>query len=287
MSFYERTALGYVLKTESNKFLSAIFSREHKGINSIMLILGPRGIGKTYLAMKVAETLSEKMHGRKFTVDDVAFDLSEILSRIKYHEDNNEKWAWILFDEAGLEIFARNFMDDINKVMSYVMQSFRSTKVNLIVCVPHPDMVDLHVRNMADFWIDMRGRGKAKVYKTRLVSFRSGIRTPLYCTIENASLPSKQLYEAYEGKKKSYLDRKYSEYLAETQRRKESTDRMIVNTAEHQHDVLEQIKKEYLESKIPVKRLAYEIKRRLGISQAPAYDLRIKLLEEIEEEKTG
>lgn len=82
------------------------------------------------------------------------------------------------------------------------------------------------------------------------------------------------------------MDRKYSEYLAETQRRKESTDRMIANTAEHQHEVLEQIKKEYVEGKIPVKRLAYEIKQRLGISQAPAYDLRIKLLEEIEKEAT-
>jgi hypothetical protein len=43
----------------------------------------------------------------------------------------------------------------------------------------------------------------------------------------------------------------------------------------------EQIEKEYLEGKIPVKRLAYEIKQRLGISQAPACDLRIKPLEEI------
>jgi hypothetical protein len=58
-----------------------------------------------------------------------------------------------------------------------------------------------------------------------------------------------------------------------------------VNTAEHQNDVLEQIKKEYGEGKIPIKRLAYEIKQRLGISQAPAYDLRIKLLEEIKKEK--
>lgn len=59
---------------------------------------------------------------------------------------------------------------------------------------------------------------------------------------------------------------------------------MIVNTAEHQRAVLEQIKKEYLEGKIPVKRPAYEIKQRLGISQAPAYDLRIRLLKETEKE---
>jgi len=61
---------------------------------------------------------------------------------------------------------------------------------------------------------------------------------------------------------------------------------MIVNTTEHQREVLEQIKKEYVEGKIPVKRLAYEIKQRLGISQAPAYDLRTKLLEEVEKEKS-
>jgi hypothetical protein len=287
MSFYERTALGYVLKVEGNKFLVAIYSREHKGINSIILILGARGIGKTYLAMKISETLSLKMHNNRFTAEDVVFDLAEILARIKFHEDQGEKWAWIVFDEAGLEVAARDFMQDINKIMSYVMQSFRHTKVNLIVCLPHPDMIDLHVRNMADFWIDMKGRGKARVYKTKLVTFRSGVKTPIFCTIEAASLPSKDLYEAYEEKRKAYLDRKYAEYLAETQRRKESTDRLIANTAEHQREVLGIIKKEYEDGKIPVKRLAYKIKQRLGISQAPAYDLRIKLLEEIAKEKAS
>ena len=37
--------------------------------------------------------------------------------------------------------------------------------------------------------------------------------------LEAASLPSKELWEAYEEKRKAYLDRKYAEYLAETQRR--------------------------------------------------------------------
>ena len=61
MSFYQKTALGYVLKAESNKFLQAIYSREHKGINSIILILGPRGIGKTYLAMAMAIAIAVAM----------------------------------------------------------------------------------------------------------------------------------------------------------------------------------------------------------------------------------
>jgi hypothetical protein len=288
MSYYQKLeGLGYVIKVEKNKFLLAIYSREHKGINSIILILGARGIGKTYLAMKIAETLSEKMHNLSFTADDVVFDLAEILARIKYHEDNKEKWAWIIFDEAGLEVAARDFMQDINKIMSYVMQSFRHTKINLVICLPHPDMVDLHVRNMADFWIDMKGRGKARVYKTKLITFRSGVKTPLFCTIENASLASEALCIAYEEKRKAYLDKKYAEYLAETQRRKESMERLVANTAEHQREVLEIIKKEYKDGKIPVKRLAYEIKQRLGISQAPAYDLRIKLLEEIAKEKAS
>ena len=120
--------------------------------------------------------------------------------------------------------------------------------------------------------------------KSEVLTFRL---LGLLGAMEAASLPSKDLYEAYEEKRKAYLDRKYAEYLAETQRKKESTERMIANTAEHQREVLEQVKKKYFEGKIPVKRLAYEIKQRLGISQAPAYDLRIKLLEEISLEKLG
>jgi len=121
--------------------------------------------------------------------------------------------------------------------------------------------------------------------KTKLVAFKSGVKTPIFCRIEKASLPSKKLWEAYEERRKEYLDRKYAEYLAETQRKKEAAERMITNTAQHQHEVLQQIKKEYKEGNIPKKKLAYEIKKRLGISQAPAYDMRLKMLEDVENDQ--
>ena len=40
-------------------------------------------------------------------------------------------------------------------------------------------------------------------------------------------------------------------------------------------------------SEIHVERLVHESKQRLGVSQAPAYDLRIKLLEEIERNRNN
>jgi hypothetical protein len=42
----------------------------------------------------------------------------------------------------------------------------------------------------------------------------------------------------------------------------------------------------FIQPTIQPNRLAYEIKQRLGLSRAPAYDLRTTLLEEVEREKS-
>jgi len=82
-------------------------------------------------------------------------------------------------------------------------------------------MVDIHIRELADFWVLLTHRGHARVYKTKMGYFKSGkIRTPFLGEI-TVGLPSKPLVEAYEAKRKELLETKYDQYLLEVKKQKE------------------------------------------------------------------
>ena len=243
------------------KFSKAIYSRQHKGLNTIILIAGPRGVGKSYLSLKLGER-----YDPYFTVENVTFSIEDFL--IKVEVLRRGSWSWLVFDEIGLEVAARDFMSMVNKVMSYVAQSFRFTKINLCCVVPDPDMVDIHVRKLSDFWILVTNRGHARVYKTKMNPFRSGsYYTPLFCDL-TISLPSKELCEAYEVKRHGVLQDKYQQYLEEI-RNKGYQPKPVDWPAK-----AKELKEAFEEEGLPPKKWAYEIKIRTGCGQVKAYDIK-------------
>ena len=123
-------------------------------------------------------------------------------------------------------------------------------------------------------------RGKATVYKCIANPFRGKIQTSFLCHLY-ITLPSKELCEAYEAKRQRALDEFYEKILRQQREKEERTYR----AAEKRKEIIEQIKREYLEGRITLRELGYEIMERLGISQGPAYKLRRRILKEIEEEQ--
>jgi hypothetical protein len=186
-----------------------------------------------------------------------------------------------VFDETGLEVGARDFMKQQNKIMSYVCESFRKTAINLVVIVPSPRMLDVNVRNMADFWAIMEARGRARVYKTKLKLFSHGIKTPIYCKVYGAK-PSPLLSLQYEAKRKEFLSKKYEDWEKEVKLLKGDS---AVKSKEKRQKALDQVKQEFLNGKIRKKSLGYRIQELTGLSQGPAYLLRRQLLREIEAEE--
>lgn len=249
---------GFPLK---GKFSKAIYSRQHKGLNTIILIVGARGIGKSYLALKLGET-----YDPNFSIQNVTFSIENFLIQVQILRSGS--WAWLIFDEIGLEVAARDFMSMVNKVMSYVAQSFRYTKINLVCVVPDPDMVDLHVRKLSDFWILVTNRGHARVFKTKMNPFRSGsYYTPLFCDI-TIKLPSPKLCEDYEELRHKVLEEKYYQYLEEIQN-KGYAPKPVDWTAKAQ-----ELKDAFEEEGIPKRKWASEIKIREGVAHVKAYEIK-------------
>ena len=251
------------------KFSKAIFSRQKKGLNTIILIVGARGIGKSYLSLKLGET-----YDKHFSVDHVTFDIENFLLQV--HVLRRRSWSWLVFDEIGLEVAARDFMSMVNKVMSYVAQSFRYTKVNLVTVCPDPDMVDLHVRKLSDFWILVTNRGHARVFKTKMNPFRSGsYYTPLFCDL-TIKLPSPGLCEAYEEKRHQVMQEKYQEYLEEIQNKGYVPKKVDWNAR------AQELRAQFLKEGIPKRKWASQIKIREGVAHVKAYEIKA-IMESLEE----
>jgi hypothetical protein len=255
-------------RDKMGKFSAAIFSRQKKGLNTIILIVGARGIGKSYLALKLGET-----YDKNFSVENVTFNIENFLIRVQILRTG--KWAWLIFDEIGLEVAARDFMSMVNKVMSYVAQSFRYTKINLVAVCPDPDMVDIHVRKLSDFWILVTNRGHARVFKTKMNPFRSGgYYTPLFCDLR-IPLPSPELCEAYEEKRHLVLEEKYYQYLEEIQAKG-----YVPKTVDWNAKARE-LRDAFEEEGIPRRKWAAQIKIREGVAHVKAYEIKA-LMESLE-----
>ena len=247
-------------------FTSALNRREQLGLNSILLFLGPRGVGKSYGCLKVAE-----WRDSSFIIDRVVFDLESFLARI---QELRGGFKWIVFDELGLEIAAREWLSNTNKIMSYVTQSFRFTKINLAISTPSPHFVDINTRNLADFWVIMKARGKARVYSVRQNPFSyKPIQTPFLGEIR-FSLPSAKMQKDYENKRQEVMNSKYVEYLkrAKVDREKQS---------KKPRDLNQEALKLYQEGRLTEEKgrnagkvSAYKIMELMKVSQAIAYRIK-------------
>jgi hypothetical protein len=240
------------------KFSRAIHSRQRKGLNTIILIVGARGVGKSYLSLRLGE-----IYDKHFSVENVTFSIEEFLQQIDVLR--KRPWSWLIFDEIGLEVAARDFMSMVNKVMSYVAQSFRYTKLNLCCVCPDPDMVDIHVRKLADFLILVTNRGHARVFRTKMNPFRSGgYYTPLFCELK-VNLPSNALQDTYEAKRHIIMEEKYAQYQKEIQ--SQGYQPQVIDKRTRAFEIIEQNKGKT--TSILVALLTSE----MGVGRTTAYNL--------------
>lgn len=254
-------------------FHKAIYRRQDLGINSICLYLGPRGAGKSYGSMRVAESFDPT-----FNIDRVTFNVKDFMSVINKLKEQNLKWPWCVFDEAGMDTPARKWLSQANMVISLFSQSSRYTQINVGICTPDPSLVDLHIRTLSDFWIVLKARGRGTVYTTRSNPFSKKFTTPILCPIK-LSLPSKSLYEAYEKKREKAMSTFYEGYEQELEQkslREEHRRRDLLSEAkECIEDLLSDSDPQIIDYK--------KVIVKLNVSQSKAYDLKYQLEDLIKE----
>lgn len=117
-----------------------IKSRVDRNQNFVMLFVGQTGTGKSYAAMSLAEHLDPG-----FNIDRIVFSAEEFVS-ILNNDLTLTKGSTIMWDEAGVGMPAREWYSLSNKVISYVVQTFRVKGYILIMTTPSMKYIDSQIR---------------------------------------------------------------------------------------------------------------------------------------------
>jgi DNA-binding CsgD family transcriptional regulator len=207
-------------------FLNSWFkNRIAKNQNALIAITGPTGSSKTYDALTTAENWYDyNFHKEEFPIDNVCFSLGAIAKRItSLHKENKlRKGELFILEEAGTNFGNLDFQNKLNKMFNYILQSFRSMNLIVLITLPVLTMLNKSARllihaNFVTVSIDMKKQiAKVKPYFHQL-NQHSGKSYWKYPRVKIGSSkvlrlerilfrkPSQRLIDLYEVNKKKYV----------------------------------------------------------------------------------
>ncbi len=119
-------------------FVTYIKKRLKNNLNFVCLFQGALGIGKTYSGMSMAYQLDKEFDAEK----QITFDFKETMTLINSDWFKQKKIKIILWDEPQITISNRAWQSELNKLVNYVLSTFRHQNIILIWCAPYQDFLD-------------------------------------------------------------------------------------------------------------------------------------------------
>lgn len=186
-------------------------------LNFICLFQGATGIGKTWSAISLAQMIDPD-----FNIDQIVFDFKELMQVINSDWFKKKKWKILIFDEPQITISNRQWQSTTNKLMNYLLSTFRHQNIILIFCSPYVDFLDSQSMKLLHCIFQCEGVNR----KTELSRVRPKIQQynsymkkmyqhPLYVIRGKKVIPLRDWYipkptpeiiELYEQKKTQFTD---------------------------------------------------------------------------------
>lgn len=187
--------------------------RNHK--NFLFIISGPTGSGKSWTGLSIGKEVD-----KDFNVGRVIFKGKDLMLLINSDALKNKKGVYLMWDEAGIDLSNRSWQSLANKMINFLMQTFRHRCFVLCFTAPYSDFIDKATRKLfhAEFKtvsIDYHKR-KVKIkpqliqYNSRMGKFyykylRISTKKGVVPIVEwNVPAPSKELIKEYENKKELF-----------------------------------------------------------------------------------
>lgn len=190
---------------------------EHN-LNAIAIWVGPTGSGKSYSALRLAELVDPD-----FGLAHLAFSAENFLDLV--NEESLQAGQVIVWDEVGLGMPAREWQSIFNKSVGYILQSFRFKRIALFMTVPDQGFIDTQARRLFHYLFECVSIDrifKRVVAKPFFVQHSPRFEKdyPKYPRVKlptgsvkmgsvSFAMPSKDLRDSYERKRRSYMDDYY------------------------------------------------------------------------------
>lgn len=124
-----------------NKYLQGRFS---KNKNAIFVVTGATGSGKTYACLRICELWYSHFFNDKFPTANICFSVNEIVKRLK--EGNLRRGELLVLEEGGANLGSLDFQNKLSKLFTYILQSFRSMNIGLLINLPVLSMLNKQAR---------------------------------------------------------------------------------------------------------------------------------------------
>lgn len=212
-----------------SQFLAYVQKRIKENKNFLCSITGQTGSGKSYSALRLGEQLDPD-----FSIDRVAFNPREFMRILE--SGRLKSGSVVVFDEAGVGMSHREWQSIGNRLINFVLQTFRHRNYIVIFTTPHMGFIDAASRKLFHCHMETVGiNKKEKVCRLKplllQINQRKGDTYFKYLRILipgqglvplkrlSVALPSKELRAAYEEKKTAYTSALNQEILQELEDR--------------------------------------------------------------------
>ncbi|MHB1439992.1 MAG: hypothetical protein ACYCSO_05180 [Cuniculiplasma sp.] len=199
--------------------LQWIRNRIKKNRNLIALFVGDTGSGKSLASIRLAERVDPT-----FSVDRVVFTVKEFLDLINA---GLPPGSVIVFDDAGLGINARLWQETSSRIFGMLTQGFRYKQILVFITVPDETFIERQSRKLVHIRFestDVQGLMKIKLLSrntfdpehplAKFPRIHRGI-SEIVVKMVKFHLPSDDLREKYETKKKEYMEKRFKEFQEE------------------------------------------------------------------------
>lgn len=111
--------------------------RIENNLNLIGFFQGPTGSGKTWSAIAYAEDIDPTFESRQ-----IVFDFQGLMNVINADWFKEKEWRIIILDEPQVTMSNRAWQSLTNRLMNYLLSTFRHQNIILLLCAPYTDFLD-------------------------------------------------------------------------------------------------------------------------------------------------
>lgn len=237
-------------KPKQKHWISYIKQRIRKNKNFLGFVSGPTGSGKSYSTLRMCEEVDPE-----FNIDRCVFGGLELMNLI--NSGKLRRGNAIAFEEIGVEMSNRNWASVTNKMINYLLQTFRHQGFILIMNSVYMDFIDAHTRKL--FHAEMNTLGidfdkQEVLLKPQLLQYNSRMQKFYYKRLKvitkdgklpvdvwRVAKPSESLRLAYEIKKKEYTSKLNERILNELESvENKGNKKVLTDTQQEILDLLKQ-----------------------------------------------
>lgn len=209
--------LGVLLPQAFPSWITYIKQRIDANKNFLCCITGPTGSGKSWASLSFAEMLS-KAFGKTFGIDHVVFSARELMALVS--SGLLKPGEVIVWEEVGVGLSSRNWQSTLNKILLFLLQTFRHQRLILIMNCPYVDFLDAGSRKLLHAELQTLSINYvAQSVKTKpmLIQYNSRMQKFYYKYLRvrtergyapvnrwNIKKPSDELIKVYEKKKSAF-----------------------------------------------------------------------------------